>query len=54
MTETQNIEYKKNWCDEHLKFISAFANSSGGKLLIENIKILIKSQGKQHRENYLI
>ena len=34
MTETQNIEYKENWRDEYLKIISAFANSSGGKLCI--------------------
>jgi ATP-dependent DNA helicase RecG len=34
MTETQNIEYKENWRDEHLKIISAFSNSNGGKLCI--------------------
>jgi ATP-dependent DNA helicase RecG len=32
--ENQNIEYKSDWRDEHLKVISAFANSSGGQLII--------------------
>jgi len=32
--ENQNIEYKSNWRDEHLKTISAFANTNGGKLFI--------------------
>ena len=32
--ENQNIEYKIDWRDEHLKVISAFANSSGGQLII--------------------
>lgn len=32
--ETQNIEFKSNWRDEYLKVICAFANASGGKLVI--------------------
>lgn len=34
MTEHQNIEYKQSWRDEYLKWICAFANAQGGKLLI--------------------
>ena len=30
--ETQNIEYKSSWRDEHLKVIVAFANKDGGEL----------------------
>ncbi len=32
MKEKQNIEFKTNWHDEHLKIITAFANSQGGKI----------------------
>ena len=32
--ESQNIELKFTWRDEYLKVISAFANTSGGKLII--------------------
>ncbi len=32
--ESQNIEFKSNWREEHLKVISAFANSKGGKMII--------------------
>jgi len=32
--ESQNVEYKQTWRPNCLKAISAFANSSGGKLLI--------------------
>ena len=32
--ETQNIEYKPSWRDEHLKVIVAFANKDGGELII--------------------
>lgn len=32
--ESQNIEFKSDWKDEHLKAISAFANCMGGKLFI--------------------
>lgn len=34
MNESQNIEYKRSWRDEYLKWISGFANASGGKLFI--------------------
>lgn len=30
MHESQNIEFKSSWRDEYLKWICAFANSSGG------------------------
>lgn len=32
--ESENIEYKSNWNDDCLKVISAFANTSGGELII--------------------
>lgn len=32
--ETHKVEFKSDWRDVHLKAISAFANSSGGKLII--------------------
>ena len=34
MAESQNIEYKKSWRDEYLKWICGFANANGGKLFI--------------------
>lgn len=34
MDENQNIEYKRNWRDEYLKWICAFANADGGILYI--------------------
>lgn len=34
MTETQNIEYKRIWKDDYLKWICGFANAKGGKLYI--------------------
>jgi ATP-dependent DNA helicase RecG len=34
MKENQNIEFKQNWRDEYLKWISGFANASGGKIYI--------------------
>lgn len=34
MKENQHIEYKRNWRDEYLKWICAFANADGGELLI--------------------
>ena len=33
--ESQNVEFKSNWRDENLKVISAFANTEGGKLMID-------------------
>lgn len=34
MREDQKTELKENFRDEHLKIISAFANSGGGELII--------------------
>jgi ATP-dependent DNA helicase RecG len=34
MPEQQNIEYKREWKDEYLKWISGFANAQGGKIFI--------------------
>lgn len=34
MPEDQTIEWKESWRDEYLKWISGFANASGGKLII--------------------
>lgn len=34
MKEHQYIEWKESWRDEHLKWISAFANAEGGVLII--------------------
>ena len=34
MTESQNIEYKSSWHDDHLKWICGFANATGGTLFI--------------------
>ena len=33
-SDWQNVEYKKTWRDEYLKWICAFANTEGGKLYI--------------------
>lgn len=33
--ENQNVEWKENWRDEYLKWICAFANPQGGKLVID-------------------
>jgi ATP-dependent DNA helicase RecG len=32
--ESQNIEYKRDWNDEYIKWICGFANSQGGKICI--------------------
>ena len=34
MDESQNIEYKKIWKDEYLKWICGFANANGGRILL--------------------
>lgn len=34
MKEHQHIEWKEAWRDEHLKWISGFANAEGGALVI--------------------
>ena len=32
--ENQNIEHKRIWKDEYLKWVSGFANAHGGKIYI--------------------
>ena len=32
--ENQNIEYKRSWSDEYLKWVCGFANAQGGKIFI--------------------
>ena len=34
MREGSNLEFKETWSDEYLKTLAAFANSSGGEMLI--------------------
>ncbi len=34
MTENQHTEYKLLWRDEYLRWVCAFANADGGKLVI--------------------
>ncbi len=34
MKECQNIEWKETWNDDHLKWVSAFANTEGGSICI--------------------
>ena len=34
MKENQNLDFKKIWKDEFLEYVSGFANSQGGTLLI--------------------
>ena len=34
MSESQNIEWKRSWRDEYLKWICGFANATGGKIFI--------------------
>lgn len=34
MGESQNLEWKSSWRDEHLKWICGFANAHGGVLVI--------------------
>ncbi|HLR17258.1 MAG TPA: ATP-binding protein [Alcanivoracaceae bacterium] len=34
MHESQNLEFKREWKDGYLKWISGFANANGGTLLI--------------------
>ena len=34
MTESQNIEYKRSWRDEYLKWVCGFANAQGGTIYI--------------------
>ena len=32
--ENQNIEYKRSWSDEYLKWVCGFANAQGGRIFI--------------------
>mgnify|MGYP004552751371 CR=1 FL=1 len=34
MKENQNLEFKESWRDEYLRYVSGFANSHGGSLLV--------------------
>jgi ATP-dependent DNA helicase RecG len=34
MPEKQNIEYKRSWHDDYLKWVCGFANAVGGKIYI--------------------
>jgi ATP-dependent DNA helicase RecG len=54
MTETQNIEWKESWRDEHLKGICAFANTKGGVLVVgknDNGKIVGVKNSKKLMED---
>jgi len=61
MTEHQNIEWKKSWRDEYLKWICGFANTNGGKLYIgiddkgnitgiDNYQVLLKELPNKFRD----
>ena len=46
MKESQNIEWKKSWRDEYIKWICGFANAAGGTLVIgKNDKGVITGVG---------
>jgi len=50
MTEHQDIEYKRIWKDEYLKWICGFANANGGKIFIgkdDNGNVIGLSNAKQ-------
>lgn len=32
--ESQNVEWKRSWRDDYLKWICGFANAQGGRLVI--------------------
>lgn len=34
MTESQNIEWKRSWKDDYLKWVCGFSNAQGGKIII--------------------
>ena len=34
MSESQNIEWKKSWHDDYLKWVCGFANAIGGVIFI--------------------
>ena len=33
-SESQNVEYKRSWHDEYLKWVCGFANAKGGTIWI--------------------
>ncbi|MCY4561963.1 MAG: putative DNA binding domain-containing protein [Flavobacteriaceae bacterium] len=39
MPENQNIEYKRSWHDDYLKWVCGFANAIGGKIYIGKVDI---------------
>lgn len=62
MSESQNIEWKRSWHDDYLKWICGFANAVGGTIYIgkdddgvlthlENHKALMESLPNKIREN---
>lgn len=54
MSENQNIEYKKIWKDEYLKWICGFANANGGIIYIgkdDNGNVVGLQNAKQLLEN---
>ncbi|GIZ09029.1 ATP-binding protein [Flavobacterium sp. UMI-01] len=62
MSESQNIEWKRSWHDDYLKWICGFANAVGGTIFIgkdddgvvthlENYKALMESLPNKIREN---
>jgi ATP-dependent DNA helicase RecG len=62
MSESQNIEWKRSWHDDYLKWICGFANAVGGIIYIgkdddgvvthlENHKALMESLPNKIREN---
>ena len=63
MSESQNIEWKRSWHDDYLKWVCGFANAVGGTIFIgkddaagevihlENYKVLLESIPNKIREN---
>ena len=62
MSESQNIEWKRSWHDDYLKWICGFANAVGGTIFIgkdddgavthlENYKLLMEALPNKIREN---
>jgi len=47
LQESQNIEFKESWKDDHLKYLAGFANTDGGTLYIGiNDKGIVKGIAK--------
>lgn len=54
MSEKQNIEYKRIWKDEYLKWICEYANAQGGRLYIgmgDNGKVVGVNDSKKLLED---